>query len=144
MSVWKRASQSTVVRFGIVGVINTIVGTSVMFLAYNLFHLSYWVSSALNYIVGSIVSFFLNKHFTFRSQNRSVKEVFKFIASIAFCYLAAYGAAKPLAEWILAGYSRQVVENIAMLVGMCFFVVLNYLLQRFLVFAPPAAPRPED
>ena len=34
-----------------VGVINTLVGTGVMFAAYNLLHLSYWVSSASNYVV---------------------------------------------------------------------------------------------
>ena len=33
-----------------------------MFAAYNLLHLSYWVSSASNYVVGSIVSYFLNKY----------------------------------------------------------------------------------
>lgn len=41
-----------------VGVINTLVGTGVMFAAYNLLHLSYWVSSASNYVVGSIVELF--------------------------------------------------------------------------------------
>ena len=30
----------------------------------------YWISSAANYIIGSIVSFFLNKHFTFRNQEK--------------------------------------------------------------------------
>ena len=39
-----------------VGVINTLVGNGVMFLLYNVVHASYWLSSAANYIVGSIVS----------------------------------------------------------------------------------------
>ena len=30
--------------------------------------LGYWISSAANYVVGSVVSFFLNKHFTFRNE----------------------------------------------------------------------------
>ena len=53
-------------KFILVGIINTLVGTTVMFVAYNLCHLNYWVSSASNYVVGSIVSYFLNKYFTFK------------------------------------------------------------------------------
>ena len=53
---------------------NTLVGTGVMFAAYNLLHLSYWVSSASNYVVGSIVSYFLNKYFTFQNKERSFSE----------------------------------------------------------------------
>ena len=37
-------------KFILVGIINTLVGTTVMFVAYNLCHLNYWVSSASNYI----------------------------------------------------------------------------------------------
>ena len=33
-------------KFVLVGIVNTLVGTGVMFAAYNLLHLSYWVSSA--------------------------------------------------------------------------------------------------
>ena len=58
----------TTVKFLIVGVINTMVGTGVMFVFYNVFSLSYWISSASNYVVGSIVSYFLNKYFTFQSK----------------------------------------------------------------------------
>ena len=54
----------TTIKFLIVGVINTLVGTGVMFVLYNFFSVSYWISSAANYVVGSIVSYFLNKYFT--------------------------------------------------------------------------------
>jgi len=53
-------------KFIIVGIINTIVGCGVMFGLYNLAGCSYWMSSAANYIVGSILSFFLNKYYTFQ------------------------------------------------------------------------------
>lgn len=57
-------------KFLLVGVVNTLIGTGTMFSLYNLAHCSYWVSSAANYIVGGIVSFFLNKYFTFQSKTR--------------------------------------------------------------------------
>lgn len=46
----------------------------------------------------------------------------------------AYGIAKPLVAQILSGVSRNIQENGAMLVGMCLFIGLNYLGQRFFAF----------
>ncbi len=130
----KKIFDWTTVKFLIVGVINTLVGTSVMFIAYNVFHFNYWVSSAANYVVGSIVSYFLNRNFTFKSQDRSLKSVLRFILNISICYLLAYGIARPLARWIFSGLTATWQDNLAMLAGMCIFVVLNYCGQRFFVF----------
>lgn len=127
--------NSTGFRFILVGIVNTVVGTSVMFLLFNLTSAGYWVSSVMNYVVGSIVSFFLNKYFTFQDSSQSWAQVARFIFTIALCYLVAYGAAKQLALWLLAGFSAQFQGNVAMLIGMGVFVILNYLLQRFFVFS---------
>ena len=130
----KKLLDKTFWKFILVGIINTIVGTGVMFLCYNVLHFNYWVSSAMNYIIGSIVSYFLNKYFTFQNKQRSWKIVVKFIVSISVCYLIAYGVAKPVVAHILSGQSVTIQENGAMLVGMCLFVGLNYLGQRFFAF----------
>ena len=63
----KKVVDWVTVKFLIVGVINTLVGTSVMFLCYNILHTGYWAASALNYIIGSIVSYFLNKYFIYKT-----------------------------------------------------------------------------
>ena len=88
-------------KFLLVGVVNTLVGTAIMFGLYNLAHCSYWVSSAANYILTSILSFFLNKYFTFESKGNSAGEVLRFALNIAVCYLLAYGIAKPLCLHLL-------------------------------------------
>ncbi|WP_251391259.1 GtrA family protein [Mediterraneibacter agrestimuris] len=124
----------TTVKFLIVGVINTMVGTGVMFVFYNVFSLSYWISSASNYVVGSIVSYFLNKYFTFQSKEKSWKQISKFVLNITVCYLLAYGMAKPLVSFVLSGFDEKIQGNVSMLFGMGFFVVLNYLGQRLFVF----------
>jgi putative flippase GtrA len=121
-------------KFILVGVINTLVGTAVMFGCYNLLHMSYWVSSAANYVVGSVVSYFLNKNFTFRNKSKDPMVLVRFVVNITVCYLLAYGIAKPLVRRILSGSSVRIQENGAMLVGMCLFVGLNYLGQRFFAF----------
>lgn len=117
------------------GILNTIVGTAVMFGLYNLAHCDYWVSSAANYIVGSILSFFLNKYFTFENKGWSWKQVFRFVLNIAVCYLVAYGIAKPAVKMVFSGFAINIQENLAMFVGMCLFTALNYLGQRFYAFS---------
>ena len=121
-------------KFILVGIANTIVGTAVMFAAYNIFHLNYWVSSASNYVIGSILSYFLNKYFTFKNEKKSWRQVAIFVINIRACYLIAYGLAKPLTLWLLGGYKKVVQENVSMLIGMGVFVILNYFGQRWIVF----------
>ena len=128
---WK---DNTLFKFLIVGVFNTLVGCGTMFLLYNLAHCSYWVSSAANYIVGGIVSFFLNKYYTFGNKQWEWAQVWKFVLNVTVCYLLGYGLAKPIALRLLEGQAVRVQENVAMLVGMCLYTGLNYLGQRFFAF----------
>jgi len=68
-------------KFLAVGLINTAVGAAAMFVLYNIFHAGYWVSSAANYILGSVCSFFLNKYFTLGSKRLRAKEAELFVLS---------------------------------------------------------------
>ena len=124
----------TVYRFILVGIVNTLFGPAIMFVFYNVFHLSYWISSASNYFFGSILSYFLNKSFTFRYGKTDIKSILKFTINILVCYLLAYGIAKPVMRQILSNYSVSIQENISMGLGMILFVGLNYLGQRFFAF----------
>ena len=133
----KKFFDRTFWRFLLVGAANTLFGSAVMFLCYNLFHLSYWVSSAANYVFGSILSYFLNKYYTFRKKERSLGMVVRFVLNISLCYLIAYGIAKPLCLRLLANAAVSTRDNVAMLVGMVLFTGLNYLGQRFFAFRSP-------
>ena len=118
--------DKTVIKFLAVGVVNTLVGCGTMFLLYNLAHCSYWG--------GGIVSFFLNKYFTFQNKTWEWSQVWKFAVNVTVCYLLGYSLAKPLVLHLLAGQAVNVQENVAMLVGMCLYTGLNYLGQRFFAF----------
>ncbi len=131
----KKLFDVITLKFLLVGVINTLVGAGVMFMLYNLFGVNYWISSAANYVVGSIVSYLLNKYYTFNCPEFSIKEVFRFIINIVVCYGIAYGLAKPAAYFIFQGLESNIKDNLAMLAGAGFFVVLNYFGQRFFAFA---------
>ena len=121
-------------KFLIVGVVNTLVGVAIMFGLYDLAGCSYWISSATNYIIGSILSYFFNKYFTFQDKIRSWKIVVRFIINIVVCYGLAYGLAKPLTLYLLSEQKQKLQENVAMFVGMCLFTALNYIGQRFFAF----------
>ena len=130
----KKFFDPSMLRFLLVGVVNTLVGAGIMFLLYNLAGCSYWLSSAANYIVGGVVSYFLNKYYTFKNTERSWKQVLRFALNVAACWLLAYGIAKPLALRLLAGFDEKLQTNAAMLAGLCLYTALNYLGQRFFVF----------
>ncbi len=142
MDKLKKIFDPTFFRFIIVGCINTLVGYGVMFGLYNLAGLhtwgdrGYWISSAANYVVGSIVSYVLNKHFTFRNREKGAGVVVRFILNITVCYLLAYGLARPAVNWAMGGMGlgEQLQGNLTMLFGSGLFVILNYCGQRFFAF----------
>ncbi len=122
------------IKFLIVGVVNTLFGAAIMFGLYNLAGCSYWLSSAANYFLGSILSFFLNKSFTFGNKDSLRNTVPKFVLNILICYLLAYGIAKPAVLYLLEGSPATIQENLAMFVGMCLFTAFNYIGQRYFAF----------
>lgn len=148
----KKVFDEKLLKFVLVGIVNTAVGTFIMFFLYNVVKWGYFASSAANYILTSILSFFLNKYFTFKSHGDMAKSAVRFTINIAVCYLLAYGIAKPLVVFLLTSlpdgilnpienvmYSflsseKAVEENLAMIVGMCLFVLFNYFGQRFFAF----------
>jgi putative flippase GtrA len=119
-----------------VGVANTLFSAVVMFLLYNLAHFNYWGSSSIAYVLGSILSFFLNKNFTFQNKESLWKTGVKFALNVAVCYVLAYSLAKPAVLWALAGMNlpQNIVEQAAMLFGMVLFTIINYIGQRFFAF----------
>ena len=127
--------DATFLRFILVGVVNTLVGTAIMFFCFNVLEWNYWISSALNYIVGSIVSYLLNKRYTFQQKGNDWHTVWKFIVNVSVCYVLAYGLAKPFVAWLLSGVTTNIQGNAALFVGMVLFVGFNYIGQRFWAFS---------
>jgi putative flippase GtrA len=101
---------------------------------YNVFGLGYWVSSASNYIFASVLSFFLNKYWTFNVQKWSLFIVISFVLTIAVSYFLAYKMARVVIHLVFAEHSEIIRDHIAMFAGICLFAGLNYMGQRFIVF----------
>jgi putative flippase GtrA len=126
----------TLLKFILVGIVNTLTGSLIMFILYNAAGWSYWLSSGCNYFFTSILSFFLNKYFTFQAKQWSPLQIVFFILTIVISYLFAYGISKPLIYRLIGktGYSIKFQENISLLTGMVLFTAFNYLGQRMVVF----------
>lgn len=121
-------------KFLLVGILNTLVGNGLSFVLLNVAGWGYWLSSAVSYVLASVMSYFLNRYFTFKYTGNDRSVVLRFALNIAVCYGLAYGLAQPAVSLLLSGLAEKWQENIAMLVGMGLFVVFNYLGQRLFAF----------
>lgn len=134
-------------KFILVGVINTLVGNGLQFvlfalLAWDRYDWGVWLASALGYFIGSVVSYFLNKYFTFKNTEKGWKPILRFALNIAVCYALSYCIAIPLIKWICTANNftmfsltvEQFAGYASMILGSCLFVAFNYIGQRFFAF----------
>jgi putative flippase GtrA len=121
-------------KFLLVGVVNTIVGYTIMFVMHNAVHMSYWFSSGCGYYLSSILSFFLNRHFTFTVNRWSAFMVISFIVTIVVSYYLPYLIAEQAVKIIFQDKTEIFRGNIALIVGTCMASTVSYLGQRFVVF----------
>ena len=116
------------------GVIGEYIGK--IYLETKLEGLGYWPSTAIAYVAGAVMSFFLNRHFTFHSEETLGRSAVKFAVNVAVCYVVGYG----LARLIVGGPPPLTAvpavwwERFSKLVGMGLYTALNYFGQRFFAF----------
>ena len=122
--------------FLLIGGGNTIVSMIGSQLLYGA--LGYWGSTALMFTLCSIVSFILNRKYSFQSKAPLVRSAVRFSIVIAVCYLLSFGISDLLVPWtvgVLAlPLSAAWVERVAMLVAQVIFTGCNYLGQRLWAF----------
>jgi len=124
-------------RFLMVGIINTIVGLSSMYLFLHLFHFSYWLSTFLGNTIGCCVSYFLNRSFTFKSDKPFASSITRFIVVILICYFFSYYIGEKLALLLFAQLSflpSAYGKDAAVLLGTGIYTICNYFGQKYFVF----------
>lgn len=122
--------------FFMIGCVNCAVGLSVMLFAYNFLHLGYWLSTALNYSISSLVSYYLNGKYTFKGADRSWNTFLRFAGNIICCYILAYSLALPLIRILFLNAPQILADNISMICGMVLFSCFNFIGQSRFVFVP--------
>ena len=69
-------SYEQIIKFSLVGVLNTLVGYGVFFIAS--MYINYLLALIIAHIVGVTHSFFWNKYWVFRSSKNKIREFLKF------------------------------------------------------------------
>jgi putative flippase GtrA len=124
-------------KFLIVGVLNTAIGLSTMFLFFNVIGTSYWFSTFIGNGIGAIASFLLNRKFTFNSNVDMIKGAPKFLAVILTCYFLSYSISDLMARTIYRniGVSLMMGQGeLAILLGSVIYTLSNYIGQKYVVF----------
>ncbi|PLR94164.1 GtrA family protein [Bacillus sp. T33-2] len=125
------------IRFLFVGLVNTAAGLSITFFLLNLIGWPYWVSTFIGNSIGAIVSYFLNRTFTFHSSVDVKNAGPRFISVILHCYVGSYYASAFIASWLqqqpfMDGLILR--DNFAVLLGAALYTVTNYFGQKHFVF----------
>ena len=115
-------------RFLLVGFFNTFLGYAVIFSCMYLTELSPEFSNILGYSIGLLVSYLLNKHYTFRSSLNWHRELIRFL--LVFCIAYAANFAILIALIRLMGVHEAIGQICAGVV----YVVVSYLLNKIYVF----------
>lgn len=125
-------------RFLIVGLVNTMVGLSSMYILLHAAGLSYWLSTFIGNSIGAVVSYFLNKTFTFKSNAPVGKSALRFMIVILGCYFISYYLGKQFTNWALdqvSFISSSYKTDIAVLFGTGLYTISNYFGQKVFVFS---------
>ena len=129
----KKLIDASVWKFLLVGVGNTLLSMVLMFA---LEGLGYWPSTAIAYVAGAVMSFFLNRRFTFQSEETLGRSAVKFAINVVVCYVVGYGLARLLVGGVPEFTAVPAIywDRAAKLLGMVFYTALNYFGQRFFAF----------
>lgn len=75
-----------IVRFGIVGIANTVIGLLCIYSVIFFFHFGPATANATGYAFGLIVSFILNRIWTFEDKKSNVNMISRYIVVVIFSY----------------------------------------------------------
>jgi putative flippase GtrA len=78
-------------KFGIVGISNTLLTAATIWLLLRVFHSSNYLANIVGYVVGLVNSFIWNRRWTFENHAQVGATIFKFIVTFAISYLLQLG-----------------------------------------------------
>lgn len=125
--------DAKLVRFLLVGVVNTLFGQSVIWFSMWALGFGIVAANALGYGCGIVLSFVLNRNWTFNHDGSQVAALLRFLAVNACAYVANLLV-------VVAVYHLGVSGYVAQLSGAPFYTLIGYLGSRFIVFRPAATP----
>lgn len=125
------------IRFLLVGILNTIIGLSSMFILFNLFDWSYWLATFTGNTIGTVISYILNRSFSFNSTVNHSEAFPRFLMVIVLCYTVSYSASGAAAKFItIPEWASEMLssEELCILFGSVLYTITNYIGQKGFVF----------
>jgi len=116
------------VKFGIVGVSNTLLTALVIYLLLEVLNCSDYLSNAAGYVLGLINSFIWNQKWTFANKSSIKNTFFKFVLIFIISYAVQLGN---LFLWL--NYT-SVNPYICQLISMIIYIGLNFTLNKIYTF----------
>lgn len=144
----KKLVDRTLVLYLIIGVLNFIVCTALMFFLFNLCGFSEHVAPLVNYGLGSLIWYLACRYILFPENRTTLRQLLRFAIDVLACYGLSYYVAAPLLSRVclraagvrelfsFGGSEPEMVRgNFEMTVGAIAYALLNYFGQRYFVFS---------
>lgn len=117
------------IRFGIVGVINTLITLAVIYLLQEVLDVKYTTANLAGYVTGVINSFFWSKLWVFKKLNSNfIREAVLFLISFGVCYGIQFVSLLVLVELL------HIPDLWAQLLGMVVYTLCNFIMNRCITF----------
>lgn len=123
------ATVSQAIKYGIVGVGNTVITAVVIWLMMKVFGFPDVVSNGIGYGAGVLNSFIWNKQWTFRSEAGWIGSAIRFGVVFGICYLLQLG----LLVYVLNPY-LPIDPYYNQLIAMAFYTMINFIMNKFYTF----------
>jgi putative flippase GtrA len=127
------AVRPDLIRYLTVGVANTIVGLSTIYLCIFALHADDVIANLVGYAVGITCSFLLNRRWTFSSTDAIAPQLARFLLVLTVAYLVNLGTVLALTKFL------DMNRFLAQAVGTLPYTTVGYLGSRFFAFRSRAA-----
>jgi putative flippase GtrA len=129
------------VKYGMVGVLNTLITLFAIYVCKSIIGINPFVSNAIGYILGVLNSFIWNKTWVFHAKGHVSSEAVKFFVGFGVCYLIqlfvvwALTVHSPLkdAQWDIYSFTLS-GYGVATIIGSVVYTVANFIFNRLITF----------
>ena len=128
-------------KYGVIGVSNTLITLVVFYVINTLMGLDYAVANTLGYILGLVNSFVWNRTWVFKTKSNLGREAVLFVVGFLLCMglqlavswllLEELGMKNMTISWLPM---KNTGQNVVMLIAMVCYTLANYVYNRLVTF----------
>ncbi|MBQ6080384.1 MAG: GtrA family protein [Muribaculaceae bacterium] len=157
MKIDKAEAKQTgiqLLKYGVIGVLNTLITLVTFYLLNTKLGLSYGVSNVAGYVLGVINSFLWNRNWVFKTKKNFRRELVLFVGGFLIClalqlcvsWILLEGLGwKNLPDDIIPFFPMQKAgQNIVMVLAMVAYTLANYAYNRFVTFRADKTETPDS